>query len=67
MNVALNDPSEMKNFSLYNVSIHRNFHQNWSMNKFSRKKKAKIPDLQGQGNPESRTFLLDKRSYALNT
>ena len=36
----------MKNSRLHNVSIHRNFYQNRFINKYVRKKKAKIQESQ---------------------
>ena len=49
----------MKDLCLYNVSIHINFYQNQSINKYARKKKAKIS--------ESRSILVRyRRTYILN-
>ena len=57
----------MKNLRLHNVSIHRNFYQNRSINEFARKKKAKIPESRSPVIPESRSFLVRyRRTYVLN-
>ena len=56
----------MKNLRLHNVSIHRNFYQNRFINKYAKKKKAKILESQSHGVPEflvryRRTYILNKK------
>ena len=61
----------MKILRLHNVSIHRNFYQNRFINKYARKKKAKISESRSHGArnhgvPESRSFLVKyRRTYVL--
>ena len=56
-------PSEVKldlmnNLCLHNISINRNFHQNWLINECARKNLAKILKSQNYGITESLSFLL---------
>ena len=54
----------IKKLHVYNVSIHRNFDQNWFMNEYARRKKAKIPESQSPGvfqfDIEELTFLISQ-------
>jgi hypothetical protein len=43
------------NLCLHNVSIHRNFDQNWFINEYARKKKAKISESRSPRVTESRS------------
>ena len=60
------------NLCLHNVSIHRNFDQNWFINEYARKKKLKsrshgITESWNDGITESRSFLVRyRRTYVLN-
>ena len=45
---------KMKNLRLHDVSIHRNFHHNWSINKFLRMKKNQLSESRKPG-----VFLCD--------
>ena len=56
----------IKKLRLYNVSIHRNFKQNWFINECARKKTVKIPESRSHGVLESRRFLVTyRRTYVL--
>ena len=45
----------IKNLRLHNVSIHRNFYQNWFINEYDIKKKAKISESRSLGVTELRS------------
>ena len=56
----------MKNLRLHNVSIPRNFYQNWLIIEYARKKKIKILESRRPRVTESRSFLVRyRRTYAL--
>ena len=54
----------MTNLRLHYVKIHRNFYQDWFINEYARKKKAKISEFQSHGVAEF--FLVRyRRTYVL--
>ena len=48
----------MKNMFVVNVSIHRNFYQNWFINECARRKKAKILESLSFSVRYRRTYVL---------
>ena len=57
----------MKKFRLHNVSIHRNYYQNRFINKYTRKKKAKISDFQSFTVRYRRNYVLKNREKEKRT